>query len=71
MQPLADQSLFVRASIDGVIREATIAACLTGLDDPDLSGQLAQHPDYCSFDPALDSDFDYCSERARAKPSTS
>ncbi|MGA7381976.1 MAG: efflux RND transporter permease subunit, partial [Terriglobales bacterium] len=29
--PLADQSLFVRASIDGVIREATIAACLTGL----------------------------------------
>jgi len=31
MQPLADQSLFVRASIDGVIKEATIAACLTGL----------------------------------------
>ena len=29
--PLADQSLFVRASIDGVIKEATIAACLTGL----------------------------------------
>jgi multidrug efflux pump subunit AcrB len=31
IKPLADQSLFVRASIDGVIREATIAACLTGL----------------------------------------
>jgi len=31
MQPLADQSLFVRASINGVIKEATIAACLTGL----------------------------------------
>ncbi len=31
IQPLADQSLFVRASINGVIREATIAACLTGL----------------------------------------
>ncbi len=29
--PLADQSLFVRASIDGVLREAAIAACLTGL----------------------------------------
>ncbi len=29
--PLADQSLFVRASIDGVLKEATIAACLTGL----------------------------------------
>jgi multidrug efflux pump subunit AcrB len=31
VQPLADQSLFVRASIDGVVREALIAACLTGL----------------------------------------
>jgi CzcA family heavy metal efflux pump len=31
IQPLADQSIFVRASINGVIREALIAACLTGL----------------------------------------
>ncbi len=31
INPLADQSIFVRASIDGVIKEATIAACLTGL----------------------------------------
>ena len=31
VQPLADQSIFVRASIAGVIREAVIAACLTGL----------------------------------------
>ncbi len=29
--PLFDQSLFVRASVSGVIREAGIAACLTGL----------------------------------------
>lgn len=29
MKPLFDQSLFVRASIDGVIKEALIAACLT------------------------------------------
>jgi multidrug efflux pump subunit AcrB len=29
--PLADQSIFVRASIDGVVREAIIAACLTGI----------------------------------------
>src|SRR3954463_1137842 len=28
---LADQSVFVRASIQGVVREALIAACLTGL----------------------------------------
>src|SRR5262249_14141580 len=30
IQPLADQSIFVRAAISGVIREAIIAACLTG-----------------------------------------
>ena len=29
MKPLFDQSLFVRASIEGVMREALIAACLT------------------------------------------
>jgi multidrug efflux pump subunit AcrB len=29
--PLADQSIFVRGSVNGVIREAVIAACLTGL----------------------------------------
>ena len=31
IKPLADQAVFVRASIQGVIREAVIAACLTGL----------------------------------------
>src|SRR5215471_13748326 len=31
VKPLADQSLFVRASIAGVLREAVIAACLTAL----------------------------------------
>ena len=31
IQPLADQSIFVKASINGVIREALIAACLTAL----------------------------------------
>ena len=29
--PLADQSIFVRASIDGVVREGIIAACLTAV----------------------------------------
>ena len=29
VQPLADQSVFVRAAVSGVIREAVIAACLT------------------------------------------
>jgi multidrug efflux pump subunit AcrB len=31
IQPLSDQSIFVRASVNGVIREAIIAAALTGL----------------------------------------
>ena len=31
IQPVGDQSIFVRAAVDGVIREAIIAACLTGL----------------------------------------
>ncbi|HLJ49906.1 MAG TPA: efflux RND transporter permease subunit [Bryobacteraceae bacterium] len=31
IQPLGDQSIFVRAAVNGVIREAIIAACLTGL----------------------------------------
>jgi multidrug efflux pump subunit AcrB len=31
LQPLSDQSVFVRAAVTGVIREAVIAACLTGL----------------------------------------
>ncbi len=31
IEPLSDQSIFVKASIDGVLREGAIAACLTGL----------------------------------------
>jgi multidrug efflux pump subunit AcrB len=31
IEPLADQSIFVRAAVSGVIREAVIAACLTAM----------------------------------------
>ncbi|HVR10626.1 MAG TPA: efflux RND transporter permease subunit, partial [Thermoanaerobaculia bacterium] len=31
IQPLVDQSLFVRSAVDGVMREAVIAACLTAV----------------------------------------
>ena len=31
IRPIADQSIFVRAAISGVLREAVIAACLTGI----------------------------------------
>jgi multidrug efflux pump subunit AcrB len=30
MEPVADQSIFVRSAVSGVVREAIIAACLTG-----------------------------------------
>jgi multidrug efflux pump subunit AcrB len=30
IRPVADQSIFVRASVNGVVREAVLAACLTG-----------------------------------------
>src|SRR4029450_11131016 len=36
IQPLADQSIFVRAAVSGVIREAVIAACLTAAVVPAL-----------------------------------
>ena len=31
IEPIADQSVFVRAAVNGVVREAVIAACLTAL----------------------------------------
>ena len=31
IRPLADQSIFVRAAVSGVVREAILAACLTGI----------------------------------------
>jgi len=31
IEPIADQSLFVRAAVNGVVREAIIAACLTAI----------------------------------------
>ncbi len=31
IQPIADQSIFVRSAISGVVREAVIAACLTAV----------------------------------------
>jgi multidrug efflux pump subunit AcrB len=31
IKPLADQSIFVKGAIEGVVKEASIAACLTGL----------------------------------------
>ena len=38
-----DQSIFVRAALNGVISEAALAAALTAADDPALPRHLAQH----------------------------
>ena len=60
LQPLADQSVFVRASISGVLREALIAACLTG-----LMILITQHFDHCRIDSAVDPDIHHRAERVR------
>ena len=60
--PLADQSVFVRAAIDGVEREALIAAGLTGLMILLFLGSWREHADCLHFDSALDFDFALDSE---------
>ena len=54
--PLFDQSIFVRASIYGVLREAVIAAFLTGMMILLFPGKLAQHADRLHLHSAGDSD---------------
>ena len=54
IKPLFDQSIFVRASVKGVINEAVIAAVLTAAHDPALPGQLAAHGRHRHFHPAVD-----------------
>ena len=71
IQPLADQSIFVRAAISGVVREAVIAACLTAAHDPAVPRQLAQHADHRHLDSAVDPHLDHRAELPRARPSTS
>ena len=56
---LFDQSLFVRASIYGVLREGLIAAALTAMHDPDFSGRLASDDRHFYFHPALHFCFDH------------
>ena len=67
--PLADQSIFVRAAISGVVREGVIAAALTGSDDPVVPGQLALDPDHRDLDSAGDPVFDRRCCRRWARPS--
>ena len=54
LSAFGDQSLFVRAAIDGVVREALIAAVPDWPDDPAVSRKLAEHADCLHLDSALD-----------------
>ena len=63
LTPMFDQSLFVRAAIQGVIREASHGRMSDRGHDSSVLGELAQHSDYCDLDPALDSGFGLLPER--------
>ena len=69
--PLFDQSMFVRAAINGVLREGLIAACSDRGDDSDFPGRLAADDRHRHLDSAVDFCFDHSAGRARARPSTS
>ena len=49
-----DQSVFVRAAVQNVIREAIISSILVSRADPGVPGKLAQHGDRLHLDPAVD-----------------
>ena len=54
IQPLADQSIFVKAAVTGVIREAVIAACLTALMILLFLGSWRSTIDHRGVHPAVD-----------------
>ena len=71
IKPIADQSMFVRASIEGVISEGVIAAALTSLMILLFLGSCALDADRHHLDPAVDHGRDRsCSPRS-AERSTS
>ncbi len=55
MTPLGDQSIFVRAAVNGVLREATYCRGADGGIDPALSWKLAQHARCGHLHPVVDS----------------
>ena len=70
VRELFDQSLFVRAAINGVVQRGGHRGVPYRIDDPAVSGELAQHGDRLHFDSALDSGFADRPEPDRARPST-
>ena len=56
-----DQSIFVKAAIDGVVREGVMAAFLTALDDFTVCWKFAKYFYYYHFNSTVDSCFYYYS----------
>ena len=71
VRPLADQSLFVRAAIDGVIREAGIAAGLTALMILLFLGSWRSTHHHLDLDSAVDSRLHHHASARWARRSTS
>ena len=65
-----DQSLFVRASVEGVVKEAAIAAGLTALMILLFLGELAEHAHRRHLDPAVDPGLDHRPRASSARRST-
>ena len=65
IKQLADQSVFVRAAIDGRGARGGDRRLPHGDHDPRLPRQLAQHDHHRGLDPALDPDLDHRAQRAR------
>ena len=71
IRPIADQSIFVRSAISGVVREAIIAGLPDRADDPDLPRQLAHDAHHRGVDSAVDPLLAARCCRRWARPSTS
>ncbi len=71
IQTALDQSIFVRAAVDGVIYEAILAGLPDRADDPAVPRQLAQHADHRGLDSAVHPDLASSSCPRWARPSTS
>ena len=68
--PLFDQSVFVKAAVQGVVIEALIAAGADRRDGAAVPRQLAQHADHRAHDPAVDPGLDPRACRCSARRST-
>ena len=64
VKPLFDQSLFVRASINGVLREGADRRGADRVHDPDVPGRLAPDHRHLDFHSAVDLRFRAAAQRA-------